>query len=85
MRCIKVKPLNDYARSQVASYGDVWEVLDERSYCDRQYFKTSKPQLYIAPFNPTTPRRLGAKWIDINNDPNFDYDDVPTPRIKRAA
>ena len=88
MRCIKLNPLTDRARELIRQYGDIWKVMDERpflSQADRQYFRTSKPQLYIVPFEVTTPRNLGATWIDINNDQHFEYEETSTPKIKRVA
>ena len=88
MKLIKLRALTNKAERLIEQYGETWQCVARVNKPDLFFFRTSTPQFYITPLPRTTrnpkenlgdnyvppskPNGLGGRWIDSENDPDFD-------------
>ncbi len=96
MKFIKLSAVTTKAANIIAEYGDIWKEVAQVDKPDTYFFQSRKPQLYIVPspkptrnpredfgvkyYPPLNPANRGARWIQAENDPDFDFEEFKLGR-----
>lgn len=96
MKFIKLSAITTKAQAVINEYGDIWKFVAQVEKPDTYFFQSRRPQVYIVPspkptrnpredfganyYPPAQPASLGARWIQAENDPDFEFEEFKLGR-----